>query len=650
MLISCLVGLGWAGLILPVLRSRIPEEDPATRLGVALLAGLLSLGWVTFWIGLVPGGYGIGQFAVAATGLGGLAWMIRSGVHIPKDIPPKTLARGAVPTLAVLVSLIGALAPSTTLDWDSLAYHLAVPKMWLAAGQMQFVSFIHHSNFPFAIDNLFLWGLAWGGESGAKAFSVLYLVAALCLVYGIARQRFGEEIAPWVAAGFASVPAVQWLSGTAYLDVAHAAFVGLAIHGLARFAQTRDVASILYVGLGLSGSLASKYTGLQTAAVLGVIFLFLLRRKSGPPIPWRGIGLAVLSMVVIAGPWYVRNVVNTGNPVYPFFYSVLGGKNWSDFNARIYSHEQQTFGAGRAMASAEQPDYVQNPLEWSRLPHAILGLTYQPGRYINPAPTRGLGLILGTLGFVGVASLFAVLLRGRLDAYDGVTIAAVGLSLGLWFVLSQQSRYIISLLIPLSMLAGSLLRDAQTRRILQASTGVQVLGGFAITTMILISSQWTVAFGFEDRAKYRQATTAFAEPADFINRELKPAKIALYDEVFGFLLDVPYFWANPGHTTELGYADMTTSDQLIANLRRLGISHVYYDLGPILRDDPELGQRLAAAGGLVQPTTPLDPETRARLMRDEGARWRVLLADAMAAGQLRVVRAFGRRFIFEITP
>jgi hypothetical protein len=37
-----------------------------------------------------------------------------------------------------------------------------------------------------------------------------------------------------------------------------------------------------------------------------------------------------LVVLVAAAPWYVRNTVETGNPLYPFGYGVFGGRHWSN--------------------------------------------------------------------------------------------------------------------------------------------------------------------------------------------------------------------------------------------------------------------------------------------------------------------------------
>ena len=61
--------------------------------------------------------------------------------------------------------------------------------------------------------------------------------------------------------------------------------------------------------------------------------------------------------------------------------------------------------------------------------------------------------------------------------------------------------------------------------------------------------------------------------------------VALYDEVRGYYLDVPYFWANPGHHTMLPYDTYTEPSQLIEGLRSLGVTHIVLSMGFLGEDE-----------------------------------------------------------------
>ncbi|MFX8875701.1 hypothetical protein ABTM97_19225, partial [Acinetobacter baumannii] len=89
-----------------------------------------------------------------------------------------------------------------------------------------------------------------------------------------------------------------------------------------------------------------------------------------------------------------------------------GGKGWDQRRADVYSHEQNTFGVGR-QASDPDPDLARNPVRLTRIGHSILGLAYQPGRYINPAPIAGQGMAPAWGGFALLGALFAWMISGK---------------------------------------------------------------------------------------------------------------------------------------------------------------------------------------------------------------------------------------------
>ncbi|MFZ4506152.1 MAG: ArnT family glycosyltransferase [Fimbriimonas sp.] len=638
------------------------ELDAAARLGLAGLLGLGIAGWLTFPIGLIPGGLRFGLGFILLLALFGAFRLYQSRVALRFERPTSALGLGIVAVLLVglFFSLVGVLAPSDSLDWDSLAYHLAVPKLWLAAGQIHPISFIHHSHFPFAIDNLYIWGLQYGDQAGAKAFSWCFTLFGLFAIFGLARQRYGTAAGWYAVLAFHAVPVVLWLSGTGYIDVSNGLFAGIGII-LAAWAvgspAARGWMTLASIFLGLAA--ASKYTGLQTIAAVAAVSALAVLITTRKPSSIHGPVILVVAGLLVASPWYIRNAATTGNPVYPFFYSKLGGANWNDFYEKIYKEEQQTFGAGRAAPTQAQPIYGENKLDPMRLGHSILGLSYQPGRYINPGPISGNGVPSGALGFVALVAALLWAVSGKARIFEGTILGIVGVSLLMWFILSQQSRYIIALTVPLAVLAGGVVTQLRSSALMKGSVWVQAASTLAILWVLLISpkgagtegrpaSPLAAAFEQVSPTEYQARRIGFYEPAQYLNQAAKQGKVALYDEVFGFLLDVPYFWANPGHTTELGYEQMQTGADLVASLQKQGITHVYLNLSIYPSADPNT-HKWRAAMGLDGPVVPFSAEDRQAKFQDVREKWKVLIAEAIAENRLQLAMSIGpRRLVFRM--
>jgi hypothetical protein len=642
-LITLLFSVGAACFGHLLIRRLTENLDSALAAGLAGLTGLGAIGTLTLFIGLVPGGLsntGIGILAilVAASTAGCLKRAkIRNPISVPRG--PQALFVVAI-GLALFFALVSVLAPSDTVEWDSLAYHLAVPKIWLHAGHIEPISYIHHSNFPFAVDNLYIWGLAWGGESGAKAFTLAFQVFGILSVFGLARQIYGTLAGWWAALAWATVPAVLWLSGTAYIDVQNGLYAGLGILFAALYVKDRIAPYPWLAGIMLGLATGSKYTGLQTIFAVGVVMLgaLVLGRKAtdeGNPLKIKAIAIACGLAFLIASPWFIKNVLWMGNPVYPFFSSKLGGKYWSDWQAKIYSNEQQTFGAARPFA----PDaYTAGPIQPQRIGQAILGLAYQPGRYINPGQTSGLGFPMGAIGFAMVATMILWMISGRASPFESSLLVVILISLAMWFVLSEQSRYIIALCVPLAVLAGGGVSKLRAGPVLAGGLVLQSLVSFYVIKAGRFDQQIQVVAGKVSEDNYLESTVEFYEPAKYLNQTGSGGRVALYDEVFGYFLDMPYLWANPGHSNELGYERMQTADDLIASLKREGVTTVYLNLA---HPDEQI-RRWTQTFGIARAAQPYGATERAHLMEDLNWRSKILLGEAIASHKLEITKVFDK--------
>ncbi|MBL8059565.1 MAG: glycosyltransferase family 39 protein [Chthonomonas sp.] len=538
----------------------------------------------------------------------------------------------AVWALLLAFPLLKAWTPSDMLDWDTIAYHFAVPKMWIEAGKMTHVPFIHQSNFPGIVDNLFLTSV--GIESFAKSFTVFYWIMGGMWVFGVARRYFGETTAPWAALAFLSAPLILWSSGSGYVDVAHGLFAAMGM----LYAAER---SYWLSGFGLGAAMASKYTGLQVALAAFLVVVFMTTRERQWKVTAKPLALAGALAILIACPWYVRTYANTGNPVFPFFYEQLGGRGWDQWRADIYRNEQQTFGVGR----------TEGKRDLSAIGSSILGLAYQPGRYINPAPTEGQGVPMGAIGFALLLGPLAWLCFGKerrvaLDPRDSSTVpqaeynsalrslnqclAMTGLLLVMFFLLSQQVRYVTSLApIWAIMLAG--IAVPKWREILRVAVALQAAYTVWLLWTTQAENQFKVVTGIFPREEYQHAVVPFSKAAININQEVgKQGKVALYNEVFGYFLDVPYIWANPGHSMLLPYEKMESGADLVRGLQDIGVTHVYLNIGALSREHRAL---------IIDPT-----DFSYNHYDNLDIKWIWLLSDALAKNELRHVHNWEQPF------
>lgn len=638
-LFCVLVALGFRSL----LGRWLDEFDPQEAYGIAGLVGLGIVGTLTVVLGLIPNFLRFGMIGIGVLIVGLALWAGRKhfgeffGSKKPEGVG-LFVALGI--GLMAIFPLVATQVPSTMLDWDSLAYHLAVPKLWLASNQVTWVQTIHHSNFPFALDALYLYGLTFAGEFGAKAFMFFVLLLGARTLFGLARRWGAGKNAIWAPFALMASPVVLWESGTAYVDVGHGLYAGLGVLYVAemvlRLRRDEVLGALPMVSALCWGmALGTKLTGLQTFFVAGFLFLVF---------GYKSVGKSLRPAAVVAGvallfalPWFGKSVAFTGNPVFPFFFEQFGGKGWDQWRADIYKNEQQTFGVGRELVSpvnnrrliGEKDVYRRNPM---KIGDAVLGLAYQPGRYTNPGQTEGSGFPTGSIGFLTLLTFAFWAVSGKAGPKEKFVLAWVGLSFLLWFFLSQQSRYLTFLVVPAAVLVATGVGRLQLGKVLVGGAVVQALATLYVLVNFGFAEQLKVVTGGLSPESYRKAMVPFAPMAEVINNNNEVTEVALFDEVFGYLLDKKYFWANPGHSDRIPFEKMRSGDDFVDELKNQGVSHVYFAL---MFGDSASRDRWLSSAGMV-PGEPMSEDERAAMLANREVQWKVLIADAVKSGRLVV--------------
>jgi len=385
-LLSLLLAVGMGSLALGV-GGRLLDwlgVQPATEVERLVLAGGLGLGALGYGflaLGLAGLLHPVAIWAmIAVAAIGSWSQMRRWLLHWRGKrvalCPPGFFERlGAILILAMLVIvLIRGLAPVT--DYDGLTYHLVVPRDYLWAGRIFPRPGEAHANFPLTVDLLYIPAILLGLESAAKLIHLGFGVLLGLGVYALARRVLGSRSGAWLALlVLGTTPAIGTVGGYAHTDLGWVLFEFLAAyavlcHGTERLATvgqagkpvlqpTRSTRSVderrwlalagVFAGLGLG----SKYLGLPALGVLGVAVIVqsglltcrehkrvgLLRRPWGRVL---GDGLLFGSVALaVAAPWYVKNWLWLGNPVYPLWF---GGRGWDAYQWANLLHTGTRYG------------------------------------------------------------------------------------------------------------------------------------------------------------------------------------------------------------------------------------------------------------------------------------------------------------------
>jgi len=286
----------------------------------------------------------------------------------------------------VLVIALGALLPSY--DFDVNEYHFQGPREYLEAGRIHWLPHNVYTSFPFATEMLTLWSMIvrndwYRGAVAGKLVLAMYALLTAGAVGATARRLF-NPVAGWVAGlVWITSPWTCRISTIAYTEGALCFHVAASLLALVIWRQTRqaeqeihgsgrlpqlDARCLLWLGALAGGAMACKYPGLvsvvvPSAAAAAVVTWRETRATIGavetssrpvPPFVARAFRLWPwgLGVVLFIGPWLLKNLIETGNPVYPLGWTVFGGADWdAELNAKWRrAHSSTDFSPGSVWA------------------------------------------------------------------------------------------------------------------------------------------------------------------------------------------------------------------------------------------------------------------------------------------------------------
>ncbi len=640
--LTALIGgaaLGFGALALRPLR--LPGATPAERLLFALAAGAATLALLMLLLGALGL---ISPPVIITLLLAGLALAINPREGRWALVPARLRGRGpttghahhaqtAAPAaesdlvergiwlgmLAVIALPLGyglfahALVPPT--DYDVVAYHFAIPRLYAEAGRIVYLPYVLHSNWPLGTEMLFLIGLQLGSESAAQMVTLgfaLMLCAALAL--------FGERWLPrgsgWLAAAiFCAMPMVARLAGTGLVEMPLACYTFLALYALWHWRQSHAVGWLL-LSAGMAGAAAAtKLNGAAAALIFATLAAVLVAREGRP---WRAVGVfagyGLISFLVVL-PWYLKAWVHTGNPIWPFLYPLLGGRNWDE------------------LGSVYLIGYLRTTNMDPTLTNWLTGLWQ-----VTRANGRFGSFLLGPYAL-------ALLPLGLLPLVRRPTLrpllALLGLSLlafySIWFLLTHQTRFLLPAM-PFAILFGAA-GVAWVCGNVPRPLRVAVLGGLLVW---LLAGAWIFdghqretarralpyLLGQVDRETYLTSVYDDYPAYAYLNHHLAPeARVLLAPmDVRGYYLDPAYLWANAIGQRYLRLEQLADADALYAELQRHGISHVLMNSRFVIQDVPYQEHINTLLNGLV--------ERYGRLLYERGAS-RVYALDGPDTARLR---------------
>jgi hypothetical protein len=587
--IAGLMVLSWWGLGDLVLRQLRLGPSPWGAADSAALdwaaRALIGSGlWSTAWFFLGASHLYRSSVAVLALGVG-LALAARAHVA---ERPQRRTARGgrrgllqwALIAIIQILALIAALAPPTATD--TLLYHLALPKAYLAAGGMVEVPGNIAGYYPLGVEMHNVWAMLVGqlltpriAEAAAGATLFAFAPLLVLVTYGWARER-GLEAGPSATAAvtMATIPSAYQVAANGFIDLALAGYTLLALAAGGRWWTTGDSRWLVMMAAGVGWALSAKLSAVLLLVPLIVLVLLRIfcagrdaNRRSVGLLALTGLG-ALATGAILASPWYIRTWARSGSPLFPFYPELWPGQapGWDTERAHLYEAMFQLFGQSDAVL-----DYLLAPVRLAVAAQASL-----PSYYDG---------VLGVAFLFGTPVLAWALWRRRLDVellIGALTSAAMFV---LWLLGSQQLRYLLPAAPPLAlaMVAASVAAEAEGGAWLgRAFRGVLLAAAAANALVVLAwfaqADPVRVVLGGERPEAYLTRRLDYYPFYEAANRELPAAaRVWLINTRRDtYYLERPYFadFMFEDYTLRQWVRAARDPGELRIRARQAGITHV----------------------------------------------------------------------------
>lgn len=546
----------------------VPRERPVETFALSAGLGLLALSQLFFafaalsLLHLQIVGPILGSFALLAGYTNRDLLRAAPWRRFWRDVaPPGAVGRGSAIVVA-LVSCIGlfcALAPEVF--YDSLVYHLAVPKLHILEGGLTPMLHNAHEGIPMTVQFFYGVGLLVGDDGVAKMLAVglvLVCCAALLAVAGRERRDGG-----WLAAAVVvTTPIVLVKLSLTANDIGLATFTLLALLCVGRVAEGGGRRWAVLAGLMVGAALATKYT--VWALLPAVVALLIVMR-----IRMSAVAIVAGTALVVLMPWVVKNLVFYGNPIFPIYHDTLTSTPLEVVNWQLMHDDAWARDLGRLTT-------LRGFVEW--LFAFFVAAADTDANLYHSFATHNIALL------APLPALFVWKRRAE-RVVIGVALAL----LLFWMLSSRVLRLMLPALVLFALLGSVALfavKAAWARwsvvACLALSAALQVAWGIGT---ILRETTYVVATGAVDRATFLSTQgPLYPVPSyaamDWVNRNTpEDSRILVVGDARGFHLERPFIASSAYNRSPLVlWAEAAdTPAALAAELERRGITHVLFN-------------------------------------------------------------------------
>ncbi|MHB8135860.1 MAG: ArnT family glycosyltransferase [Anaerolineaceae bacterium] len=304
----------WVGRDLPILTTRILQ----VLLGFGILV-LITLILGMFWRvtpTIITILWIIGLIAFSKSIYAWFKSIFNSFTHAPLNLSGFEIILWIYLILIFAIQLFQSFAPP--IKYDALIYHLTLPKIYLDLQRIDDIPWLVMSGMPQTAEMMYLDVMAVAGETAPLILNWFFGILTSIGLFGFLKEKVNAKSSlvgvVCLFSGYTVVSSLSW----GYVDWVGCLFgMGMTvciIQVIDHYSKSLVFLSGIFAGLAFS----TKYpAGVIFLCGFFTLSLIIWRNKSNF---LQSIWRYFLGASLFAIPWLLKNLILTGNPVYPFFF------------------------------------------------------------------------------------------------------------------------------------------------------------------------------------------------------------------------------------------------------------------------------------------------------------------------------------------
>ncbi|MDP8215707.1 MAG: glycosyltransferase family 39 protein [Candidatus Kaelpia imicola] len=288
-----------------------------------------------------------------------------------------------------------------------------------------------YSYFPAYWELFYSFLLSLSSDIMPKLMHSLFLIMSIFLIMDFVKI-LNREAKPvyGIIAGiiFLSAPTITKIAGWSYLDISFSLYLLLGIYLMIQSHQSGNKTYLYLAAISIGFAAGMKYLGLIWLALSGLL-IFEIERSVYKS--FKTYVRFILVAILVASPFYIRNYIQTGNPFFPFLSNMFGYKNIEVEKFELIMAYFRSYGQGICFKN----------------------LLLLPYRLLFESEFGIPSKFDGKISLLFIPSIIAIIKIRKTIPYKSLLYIPLIYSL-IWFLLSQQIRFLIPLLAILSIVTG----------------------------------------------------------------------------------------------------------------------------------------------------------------------------------------------------